>query len=217
MPHHPKTSSTLCKMPHLKNKQNKNTNRIISTQDYHLTQPCTSEEKQTNKTSAQISHYMNLKQTTGATISQFSFSVMFDSLRHDGLKHIRAPCLSPTPEFTQTHVHWVSYVTQPSHPLSSPSSPGYNLSQHQALSKCVSSLHQMAKLLSFSFSISPSNEYSGLIFFRMDWLDLLAVQGADSQESSPTPVQNINYSVLSFLYTPTLTSIHDYWKNHSLD
>ena len=66
---------------------------------------------------------------------------------------------------------------------------------------------------SFSFSISPSNEYSGLTSFRMNWLDLLAVQ-----ESSPTPqFKSINSSVLSFLYSPTLTSIHDYWKNHSFD
>src|SRR5574341_1513283 len=72
------------------------------------------------------------------------------------------------------------------------------------------------KYWSFSFSISPSNEYSGLISFRMDWLDLLAVQG-DSQESSPTPqFKSINSSVLSFLHSPTLTSIHDHWKNHTL-
>ena len=72
------------------------------------------------------------------------------------------------------------------------------------------------KYRSFSFSISPSNEHSGLISFRMDWLDLLAVQW--SQESSPTPqFKSINSSVLSFLYSPTLTSIHDYWKNHSFD
>ena len=69
---------------------------------------------------------------------------------------------------------------------------------------------------SFSFSISPSNEHPGLISIRMDWLDLLAVQG--SQESSPTPqFKSINSSVLSFLHSPTLTSIHDHWKNHSLD
>ena len=69
---------------------------------------------------------------------------------------------------------------------------------------------------SFSFSISPSNEYSGLISFRMDWLDLPAVQG--TQESSPTPqFKSINPLALSFLYSPTLTSIHDHWKNHSLD
>ena len=68
----------------------------------------------------------------------------------------------------------------------------------------------------FSFSISPSNEHSGLISFRMDWLDLFAVQG--TQESSPTPqVKSINSLALSFLYSPTLTSIHDYWKNHTFD
>ena len=73
------------------------------------------------------------------------------------------------------------------------------------------------KYWSISFSISPSNEYSGLISFRMDWLDLLTVQGT-LKESSPTPqFKSINSSALSFLYSPTLTSIHDYWKNHSLD
>ena len=72
------------------------------------------------------------------------------------------------------------------------------------------------KYWSFSFSISPSSEYSRLISFRMDWLDLLAVQG--TQESSPTPqLKSINSLALSFLYGPTLTSIHDYWKNHSFD
>ena len=71
-----------------------------------------------------------------------------------------------------------------------------------------------AKYWSFSFKIHLSNEYSGLISFRMNWLDLLAVQG--TQESTPTPqFKNINSSVLSFLQSPTLTSIHDYWKNHS--
>ena len=72
------------------------------------------------------------------------------------------------------------------------------------------------KYWSFSFSITPSNEYSGLISFRMDWLDLLAVQGI--LKSSPTPqFKSINSSVLSFLYSPTLTFIRDYWKNHSFD
>ena len=70
---------------------------------------------------------------------------------------------------------------------------------------------------SFSFTISPSNEYSGWISFRIDWLDIFAVQG-DSQESSPTPhFKSINSSALSLLYGPTLTSIHDYWKIHSFD
>ena len=72
------------------------------------------------------------------------------------------------------------------------------------------------KYWSFSFSISPCSEYSGLISFRMDWLDLLAVQG-NSQESSPTLLfKSINSSALSLLYGPTLTSIHDYWKNQAL-
>ena len=71
------------------------------------------------------------------------------------------------------------------------------------------------KYWSFSFSIIPSNEHPGLISFRMDWLDLLAGQG--TQESSPTPqFKSINSSVLSFLHSPPLTSIHDHWKNHSL-
>ena len=85
------------------------------------------------------------------------------------------------PEIVQTQVHRVSDAIQPSHPLSSPSPPAFSLSQHQGLFQWVSSSHQVAKVwsfsFSFSFSISPSNEYSGLISFRMDWLDLLAVQG----------------------------------------
>ena len=73
------------------------------------------------------------------------------------------------------------------------------------------------KFWSFSFSISLSNEYSGLISFRMDRFDLLTVQ-RDSQEYFPIPqLKSINSSVLSLLHSPTLTSIHDHWKNHSLD
>ena len=73
------------------------------------------------------------------------------------------------------------------------------------------------KCWSFSFSISPSSEYSRLISFKVDWLDLLAVQGT-LKESSPTPqFKSINSSVLSLLHSPTLTSIHDHRKNHSLD
>ena len=71
------------------------------------------------------------------------------------------------------------------------------------------------KYWSFSFSISPSNEYSGLISFKNDWLDLLAVQG--TLKSLLQQFKGINYSVLSFVYSATLTSIHDYWKNHSFD
>ena len=75
------------------------------------------------------------------------------------------------PEITQPHIRRVSDAIQPSHPLSSPSPPTFNLSQHQGLFYWVGSLHQVAKLATFSFSISPSNKYSGLISFRIDWLE----------------------------------------------
>ena len=92
------------------------------------------------------------------------------------------------PVSTQTRLHWVGDAIQPSHPLSSPSPPAFTLSQHQGLFKWVSSLYQVAEYWNFSFNISPSNEYSGLISFRMDWLDLLAVQGT-SRVFSNTTVQ----------------------------
>ena len=124
------------------------------------------------------------------------------------------------PESTQTHVHWVSDAIQPSHPLSSPSPPALILSQHQGLFKWVSSSHQVPKDWSFSFSISPSNEYSRLISFRIDRLALLAVQETLKclvQHCSAKAIQllQFNSSALSFLYSPTLTSIRDYWKNHN--
>ena len=78
-------------------------------------------------------------------------------------------------ELTQTHAHWVGDAIQPSYPLLSPSALTFNLSQHQRLFN--SSSHQVAKYWSWNFNISPSNEYSGLISFRMDRLNLLAVQG----------------------------------------
>ena len=87
------------------------------------------------------------------------------------------------PEFTQTHAHWVSDAIQPSHPLSSPSPPVPSPSKHQGLSSIrvfseASTLHvRWPKYWSFSFSISPSNEHTGLISFKVNWLDLLAVQG----------------------------------------
>ena len=80
-------------------------------------------------------------------------------------------------DFTQTHVHRVSDAIQPSHPLLSPSPPAPNPSQHQGFSNESVLLMRWPKYWSFSFSISPSSEHPGLISFRMDWLDLLAVQG----------------------------------------
>ena len=80
------------------------------------------------------------------------------------------------PEFTKAHVHSVGDASQPSHPLSSPSPPAPNPSQHQVSNKSVLRI-RWPKFWSFSFNISPSNEHAGLISFRMDWLDLPAVQG----------------------------------------
>ena len=126
------------------------------------------------------------------------------------------------PEFTQTHVHWVGDAIQPSHPLSSPSSPAFNLSQHQVLFKWVSSSHQVAIIVEFSFNISPSNEHSGLISFRVDWLDLLAAQFSHSvmsdslgphglqhtRSSSPSPTPGVypNSCPLSQWCQPTISS-----------
>ena len=94
-----------------------------------------------------------------------------------GLQHASPPCPSPKLEPTQSRIHWVSDAIQPSHPPSFPSHLAFNLSQHQVFSR-ESVLHiKWPKNWCFSFSISPSNEYSGLISFRMDWLALLAVQG----------------------------------------
>ena len=120
------------------------------------------------------------------------------------------------PAFTQTHVHWVNDVIQPSHPLSSPSPPAFNLSQHQGLFQLVSSSHQVAKVLEFQLQHQSFHEYSGLISFRMDWLDLLVVRG--THKSLPQH-HSSKASVLqcSAFFMVQLISIHDYWKNHSLD
>ena len=115
--------------------------------------------------------------TWNATSVQFSRSVVSDSLRPHEPQHARTPVHLQLPEFTQTHVHRVGDAIQPSHPLSSRSPPAFNLSQHQVFSNESALRIRWPKCWSFSFNISPSNEHPGLISFRMDWLDLLAVQG----------------------------------------
>ena len=119
-------------------------------------------------------------------------------------------------EFTQIHDYWAGDAIQPSHPLSSLSPPTFSLSQHQGLSQWVSSSHQVAKVLEFqlqhqSFQWTPRTDLqNGLVGSPCS--------PRDSHESSPTPhFKSINSSVLSFLHSPTLSSIHDHWKNHSLD
>ena len=117
------------------------------------------------------------------------------------------------PEFTQTHVHWVGDASQPSHPLSSPSPPAFNLSQHQGLFQWVSSSHQVAQVLEFQLQ-HQSFQWIFRTDFLYDGLVRSPCNPGYSQESFPTPqFKRINSSVLSFLYSPTLTSIHDYWKN----
>ena len=123
------------------------------------------------------------------------------------------PVQHQLPEFTHTHVYWVCDAIQPSHPLLT-SPPAFNLSQHQGLFKWASSSHQVAKYWSFSFSISPSNEYSGLISFRMDWLDLLAIQGTlksllQHHSSKASILQHSAFFIvqLSHLYMTTRKTI----------
>ena len=121
------------------------------------------------------------------------------------------------PESTQTHVHWVGDAIHPSHPLSSPSPPAPNLSQHQGLFKWVSSSHEVAKVLDFQLQ-HQSFQWTLRTDLLQNGLVGSLCSPRDSQESSPTPqFKTINSSVLSFLHSPTLTSIHDHWKNHSLD
>ena len=123
------------------------------------------------------------------------------------------PVLHYLPEFAQTHVHWVKdainhlILCRPLLLLSSTFSSIRVFSNESALRI------RWPKLLEFCFNISPSNEHPGLISFRMDWMDLLEVEG-----SSPTPqFKSINSSAFGFLHSPTLKSVHDHWKNHNLD
>ena len=144
---------------------------------------------------------------------QFSRSVS-DSLQRNELQHTRFPSASPTPGVAQTHIHRVGDAIHRlvlCHPLLLLPSifPSIRVFSNESV------LHnRWQKYWSFSFSISPSNEYSRLISFRIDWFDLFVVQG--TLKSSPaSQFKSINSSVLSFLYGSTLKSIHDHWKNHS--
>ena len=144
-------------------------------------------------------------------------SVVSSSLPPHGLQHARPPCPSPAPRVYSNSCQWSRWC----HPAtSSPVTPFLlwpSIFSSIRVFSNESALHiGWPKYWSFSFNISPSKEYSGLISFRMGWFDLLAVLG--TLKSSPTPqFKSINSSVLSFLYGSTLASIHDHWKNHSFD
>ena len=121
------------------------------------------------------------------------------------------------PEFTQTHVRWVSDAIQLSQPLSSYSPPVPNPSQHQGLFQWVNSSQEVAKVLEFQLQ-HQSFQWTPRTDLPQDGLVGSPCSPRGSQESSPTPqFKSINFLVLSYLHSPTLTSIHDHWENHSLD
>ena len=154
------------------------------------------------------------------TIKAFQFSSVAQSCptlcNHMNRSTPGLPVYHQLLEFTQTHVHWVSDAIQPSHPLSSPSPPALNLPQPQGLFQWVSSSHEVAKVLELQFLHQPLQWTTGLMSFRMDWLDLLAVQGILKSLLQHDSSKASILQALSFLYSPALTSIHDYWKNYSL-
>ena len=126
------------------------------------------------------------------------------------------PVLHHLLECAQTHVHWFGNAIQASHPLSSPSPPALNLAQHQGLFQWISSSHQVAKVLELQLQ-HQSFQWISRVDFLSDWLIWSPCSPGDSQESSPAPqFKSINSSLLSSLYGPTLTSVHDYWKTRAL-
>ena len=129
------------------------------------------------------------------------------------LRHTRLPIHHQLQELAQTHVHWVSDAIQPPHPLLPLLLLPSIIPSIKVFSNESALCNTWPKYWSFSFSISPYNEYSGLISFRIDWLDLLAVQ-----ETLKSLLQH-HSSKASILYGPYMLSLstHDHWKNHSLD
>ena len=126
------------------------------------------------------------------------------------------PVLHHLPELAQTHVHWVGDAIQPSCPLSPPSPPAFNLSQYQGLFQWVSPLYQVVKVLELQLQ-NQSFQWIFRIDFISEWLVWSACRSRDSQESSPIPqFKNINSSVLTHLYGPTLISIHATEKTTAL-
>ena len=136
---------------------------------------------------------------------QFCHSVMSNSVRPHGLQHTRPPCPSPTSRVSSNSCP-VSDAIQPSNPLLSPYPPAFNLSQHQGLLKWVSYSHHVAKVLEFHHQ--SFQWISGLISFRMDWLDLLVVHGTLKNLLQTPQFKSINSSVLSFLFMFLQTFIH---------
>ena len=141
---------------------------------------------------------------------------MSNSSRPHGLQDARLLCPSPTPRAYSNLCHRVSDAIQLSHPLLSPY-PTFNLSQHQNLFQLVSSSHQVARVLEFQLQ-HQSIQWVFRTDFLYDWLIWSLCSPKDSQGSSPTPqFKSTNSSAFSFLYGPTLKTIHDHWEDHGLD
>ena len=122
------------------------------------------------------------------------------------------PVHQQLPELTQTHVHWVGYAIQPSHPLSSPSLPAFNLSQNQGLFQWVSSLHQVAKYWSFSFSMNIQD------WFPLGWTGWISLQSKGfSRVFSNTTVQKHQFFGAQLFSQSNSHLHHDYWKNRSFE
>ena len=157
---------------------------------------------------------MKLIQTAGPTLVKWSRSVVSDSLQPHESQHARPPCPSPTPGVYPNPYPLSRWCHPTISPSVVPNSPALNLSQHQGLFQWVSSSHLVVKA-SASASVLPMNIEG---WFPLGLTSLISFQFKVSQESSPTPqIKSINSSALSFLYSPTLIFIHDYWKNHCFD
>ena len=146
----------------------------------------------------------------------FSYSVMSCSLGLHGLQHARLPCLHYLLEFAQTHVHWVNDAIQPSHPLCPllllplifPASRSFSMSWLFPWAGQSIGVSARASVFQWTFRIDC----------LQDWLVWSPCSPRDSRESSLAPqFKGINSLAFSLLYGPTLTSVHDYWKNHSFE
>ena len=150
---------------------------------------------------------------------QFSSVAQLCPTLHDPMNHSTPglPVHHQLPELTQTHVHWVGDAFSHlilCHPLLllPPIPPSIRVFSNELILRM-----RLPMFWSFSFSISPSNEHSRLRSFRMDWLGLLAIQGTLKSLLQHHSSKASIFSALSFLHSPTLTSVHHHWKNHSFD
>ena len=155
--------------------------------------------------------------STTVSSVQFSHSIVSNTSWPHGGSALSFPVHHQLPELAHTHVHWVGDAIQPSHPLSLTFPLAFNLCQYQSLFKWVSSLLEVTKVLGLQLQ-HQSFQWIFRTDFLYDGLVGCPCSPRDSKESSPTPqFKIVNSLALSFLYNPTLTSIHDHWKNYSFD